>query len=113
MHRDLSVLANSEKCSLCDPFDPRERRKDDLDATPAEVLAAWLLAEDDRRREIEMASRPKEAGRYTQYVYTGIPTMSSESVIVREYLGNLCFGYIPETAKLPVNKTYGVLWEKL
>jgi hypothetical protein len=36
-------------------------------ATFKEVLACWILADDERRREIELASRPTEAGEYVIY----------------------------------------------
>ena len=39
----------------------------DSPVTNRELLAAWLLAPDDRRREIEIASRPTKAGIYCRY----------------------------------------------
>jgi hypothetical protein len=45
-------------------------------AAPVEVLVAWLSADENRRRELEIASRPTKLGGYSLYrLCDGLPTI--------------------------------------
>lgn len=70
--------------------------------TNVEVLIAWLRADDERRKEIEIASRPTKAGEYVRYEVGEVATIDADFIILT-----------PQNMEVMIQLYPDCLWEPL